>query len=190
MGPETRVNEEKSKKLEERIEQFKKADGKTLLGKIVKKGRLFLIVDVGGSLLPYYQKRHAKQLGWEEKDMTIRNALYCGILPAMGYFVAHQYFGDNMPEILQKILYGYSSTLMFAQNIGRMTLAQITKNPVPSISVMGGLGNLGYFIADSLKKKRLRKKLKPVEGVEPSTYSLQNCRSATELHRREIKKND
>lgn len=185
MGLETRVNGEKSKKLEERIEQFKKADGKTLIGRVAKGIHFFLIVDVGGSLLPKYQRRHTKQLGWEEKDLTIRNAVYCGILPAMGYAVLNQYLGDNVNEVFQKLFYGYPG-FMFGQNMIRTALAQITKNPIPSISFMGALGNIGYFIADSLKKKRLGKKLKPVEGVEPSTYSLQNCRSATELHRHTV----
>ena len=152
MELETRVNEEKSEKLEERIEQFKKIDGKTLIGKVAKGIHLFLIVDVGGSLLPKYQRRHTKQLGWEEKDLTIRNAVYCGIIPAMGYAVLNQYLGDNVNEVFQKFFYGYPG-FMFGQNIIRTTLAQATKNPIPSISFLGVLGNLGYFIADSLKKK-------------------------------------
>ena len=164
MEPETEVDEEKSKRLEERIEQFKKTDGKTLIGKVAKGIHFFLIVDVGGSLLPKYQRRHTRKLGWEEKDLTIRNAVYCGILPALGYAVLNQYLGDNVNEMFQKLFYGYPG-FMFGQNVIRTALAQITKNPIPSISFMGALGNLGYFIADSLKKKKSEEKVEACGGI-------------------------
>lgn len=99
--------EKRLQKLESRIERFKQIEADSLINLIEKAWDVSYIVNIGGTLIRRYQKPRAEQLGWEEKDLTIRNSVYGGILPAMGYVVLNQFLGDNISESFQTQFYFY-----------------------------------------------------------------------------------
>lgn len=126
----------------------------SLINKAKKLAYLFYIVDVGGTLLPKYQRRYTQRLGWKEKNLTLANATFCGIAPSLLYFGGNYFFGDDIAgKTFQDVSYSYPG-FMFGQSILRTALSQITKKPMAAISIIGIFGNIGYTIADFVKKKK------------------------------------
>ena len=147
--------ERKLEKLDNRISQLNGIKNHNSLASIFKKAaHLFYIIDVGGTLLPKYQRRYTQRLGWEEKNLTLTNATFFGIAPSLLYFWGNYFFGDDLAgKTFQDVFYSYPA-LMFGQSIFRTALAQITKKPMAAISIIGIFGNIGYAIADLLRNKK------------------------------------
>ena len=147
--------EKKLKKIDNSIDQFNGIKHyNSLTNKIKKAAYWFYIVDVGGTLLPRYQRRFTEKLGWQEKNLTLTNATFCGIGPSLLYFGGNYLFGDDLAgKTAQDIFYSYP-TFMFGQSVVRTVLTQITKKPIAAISAIGFFGNVGYAIADFVQKKK------------------------------------
>lgn len=150
-------------KLNEKLEKIKKRNT-TSLNKLEKFIDFIYVIDVGGSLIRKYQKPLSERLGWTEKTLTIRNAIYCGIIPALFYSVLIKNFGDGFDNSYYNIFYSYP-LYMIALNSFRIVYSLKTKRSIGSPSIYNFVGSSIYFLKENLEKIK-----KPAEGFEPSTY--------------------
>ena len=151
MGLEKRLG-----KVEGKIKRFKEIKNKSLMNTLERTWDLLYIVNFGGTFIRRYQKPHAEQLGWEEKDLTIRNAVYCGILPALLYTVLNQFFGENIGESFQNRFYFYPG-IMFGVSLFRMGYSTITKKSIGAPSIYNAVGTSAHAIEEAVNFLRNRK---------------------------------
>ena len=145
--------EKKLAKLDRRVERFKALKFDSLRNIAEKTWDFLYILNIGGSLMRRYQKPLAEKLGWEEKDSTIRNAVYCGILPALGYVILNQHEGGRLGESFQEKFYLYPA-FMFTQAIFRAFYSQITKMAIGSFSVYNAVGSSVYAMNEENGKEK------------------------------------
>ncbi len=160
--------ERRFERVDSRIEDFKRIKVDSLGNFTMKTWDLLYILNIGGTLIRKYQKPLAHQLGWQESDLTIRNAVYCGILPAAGYVILNQFFGDNAGETFQRNFYYYPG-FMAAVGIARTGYSLFTEKAIGSPSFYNFIGTSVYAIEEF--SRFLRKRKKPAEGIEPPTYA-------------------
>lgn len=144
--------EEKLEKVEKSIEKTKDVGDGSLIGKIGRVIHLGYAIDVGGALLPKYQKRFASMLDWEEKNITIANALIFGLGTSLWHFGGIYLFGNEMNDSIQNGLYNYPRFNVL-QSIVRMGYSQATGKSCPSIGLMS-LINIPYMVSDLVKSRR------------------------------------
>jgi hypothetical protein len=144
--------EKKLFRLDKKIEQVKEIRVNSLKNALVKAWDFGYVLRVGGALMRRYQKPLSERLGWKEKDLTIRSAVYMSILPALVYATLNQNFGDNISESFQKNFYLLPTWSIF-QALFRITYSQITKRAIGSISIENLIGSSTYFMNDYLEKE-------------------------------------
>ncbi|GIU68553.1 MAG: hypothetical protein KatS3mg001_403 [Candidatus Pacearchaeota archaeon] len=155
--------EDKIYKLNEKIENLKIKNSR-VLNSLERVFDLIYILDVGGSLIRKYQLNLSKKLGWTERDLTIRNAIYCGIIPSLAYIIINHNLESNFNTEYQKFFYSYPIYMSFL-NLGRIFYSSITKKAIGSFSIYNLVCSSIYFFKEQLKKIK-----EPAEGIEPSAY--------------------
>lgn len=159
-------------RLEDIIQRFNGISKDSITSKVKKAIDFFYAVDIGGSVIRRYQKRIAERIEWEEKNLTIANATFFGLIPSAAYFAGNYLFGDNISDTFQHVFYSYPS-IMLLQSLARISYSQMTKKAIGSISIYNLVGSPIYALEEAAIS--IRKKVrKPAEGVEPSTPGLQN----------------
>lgn len=161
-------------KIDTVIERFNNNKGYSFRNKAEKIWDFWYITDVAGSLIRRYQKPRAKDLGWSEKKLTFINAALWGIGGSLVLSGLNYLIGDYLGENFQEHFYNYPEVTI-AQNMVRIAYSQTTGKSIGALSIynLGGtsvylLRDFGRFLSGRLRKFRQKK---PVEGVEPSTYS-------------------
>ena len=162
------------KKLEKIVRYLRTPPKDTVPGAVIWGVKFLYALDMGGSVIRRYQKRIAEHIGWDEKDLTLRNSIYCGIIPYAVIYLANDNLGHHLWQSVHQGFYRYPE-FVIAQSVLRAAFSQITGKAIGAISLYNvlltplyaGKEGFGYM------KKKLTKG-KPAEGVEPSTPGLQN----------------
>lgn len=147
--------EEKLKRLEEIVKKANDGADNSLRGRTKRAFYKFYAVDVGGALLPKYQRQIAGKLGWEEKNLTVANALIFGVGTSLLHSLMIHFGIGEVDKSLEDSFYLYPQ-LNALQSMLRFGYAQITNRSCPSISLIS-LVNIPYVVSD-LVKSRINKK--------------------------------
>lgn len=141
----------------------KKANDRTdnsLRGRAIRAFYKFYAVDIGGALLPKYQRQTAEKLRWKEKNLTIANALIFGIGTSLFHSLLIHFGIGEVDKSLEDPFYLYPQ-LNALQSILRFGYAQLMDRSCPSVGLVS-LVNIPYAVSDLIKSRR-NKKYKPVE---------------------------
>ncbi len=141
------------KKLEDIVRRINDKTDTSLTGKIKRTLYMIYVVDIGGCLIPVYQERISKEIGWKEKNLTTANAAIFGLGSSLIYYGGFWLTGDNPEGGTMAILYSYPS-FNALQSIFRIAYSQIKDKSLPSISIFAALGSLGYRISDLVSQRK------------------------------------
>ena len=156
------ILEKKLKRLEGIVEKANDKADNSLKGKTKRAFYKFYAVDIGGALLPRYQRPTAERLGWKEKNLTIANALIFGIGTSLVHSLMIHFGIGEVDKSLEDSFYIYPQ-LNTLQSILRFGYAQLTNRSCPSVGLVS-LVNIPYFVSELVKSRR-SKNQKPVEHI-------------------------
>ena len=144
--------------VDETITEINELPEKSAWEKTKKVGRILWATEVHGGLIRTYQKKLAEGIGWHEKDLTIRHALYWTVIPAVFQTVVASYFADQVNEPLTNTFLAYQS-FYFCQGVFRATYSQLTKKSAGAIGMIPIIANAAYITKDVvvISKKKLER---------------------------------
>ncbi len=149
-------------KVQEAITGINGLPEKSLGERVKKVGLILWATEVHGGLIRRYQKKLAEGIGWPEKDLTIRHALYWTVIPALFQTDVALYLDGNFNfgDAASNTFLAYQS-FYFGQGVFRATYAQLTKKSAGAIGLIPILANAAYITRDVVVsgKKKLERML-------------------------------
>ncbi len=139
-------------KVEEAITEINALPERSVWEITKKVGHILWATEVHGGLIRRYQKKLAEGIGWPEKDLTIRHALYWTVIPAVFQTTVASIFDEkfNFGDTATNTFLGYQS-LYLAQGILRAGYAQWTKKSIGAIGMIPIIANATYITRDVLE---------------------------------------
>jgi hypothetical protein len=119
----------------------------SLLKQTKKIPHLVYVLDVGGSLVRRYQAKIAKNMDWEEKNLTIANAIIFGLGSSTLHLTGAYFFGDEVRDSARHTFYYYQS-FNIVQSLFRIAYSQRTGKAIGSISMFGLFFNPIYAVKE------------------------------------------
>ena len=154
------MEDELEVKVDEVITEINGLPERSAWEKTKKVGRILWATEVHGGLIRRYQKKLAEGIGWPEKDLTIRHALYWTVIPAVFQTTVAAVFDEkfNFGDAATNTFLTYQS-FYFCQGVFRATYAQLTKKSAGAIGMIPLVANAAYVTKDIFvsSKKRLER---------------------------------